>query len=97
MKKLLLVLFAFQFSLLASAQNDCEPFRAYIINNEYKLFLRIDLCHENIAVPGQELLGKEHLYYRSGREKEIFPWLNRTSLHLQIKILIIIIVNICTI
>ena len=73
MKKLLLVLFAFQFSLLASAQNDCEPFRAYIINNEYKLFLRIDLCHENIAVPGQELLGKLPGYL--GKKHNSFCWI----------------------
>ena len=73
MKKLILVLFVFQFSLLASAQNDCEPFRAYIINNEYKLFLRIDLCHENISVPGQELLGKLPGYL--GKKHNSFCWI----------------------
>jgi len=73
MKKLILVFFAFHFSLLASAQNDCDPFRAYLINNEYNLFLRIDLCEESITVPGQELLGKLPGFL--GKKRNSFCWI----------------------
>ena len=73
MKKLILVLFVFHFSLLASAQNDCTPFRAYLINNEYNLFIRIDLCEESITVPGQELLGKLPGYL--GKRNNSYCWL----------------------
>ena len=73
MKKLILVLFVFHFSLLASTQNDCAPFRAYLINNEYDLFIRIDLCEENITVPGQELLGKLPGYL--GKKNNSYCWL----------------------
>ena len=73
MKKLILVLFVFHFSLIASAQNDCVPFRAYLINNEYDLFIRIDLCEENITVPGQELLGKLPGYL--GKKNNSYCWL----------------------
>lgn len=73
MKKLILVLFVFHFSLIASAQNDCAPFRAYLINNEYDLFIRIDLCEESITVPGQELLGKLPGYL--GKKNNSYCWL----------------------
>ena len=73
MKKLILVLFVFHFTLLASAQNGCAPFRAYLINNEYNLFIRIDLCEESITVPGQELLGKLPGYL--GKRNNSYCWL----------------------
>ena len=73
MKKLILVIFVFHFSLLASAQNDCDPFRAYLINNEYNLFIRIDLCEESITVPGQELLGKLPGFL--GKKRNSFCWI----------------------
>ena len=73
MKKLILVLFVFHFSLLTSAQNDCAPFRAYLINNEYNLFIRIDLCEESITVPGQELLGQLPGFL--GKKRNSFCWI----------------------
>ena len=73
MKKLLMILFVFPLSFLpASAQNECDPFRAYLINNDYDLFLRIDFCEESISVPGQELYGNLPGYL--GRKHNSFCW-----------------------
>ena len=61
--------------LQAGAQKHTEskPFRAYLINNEYNLFIRIDLCEESITVPGQELLGKLPGYL--GKRNNSYCWL----------------------
>lgn len=73
MKKLLMILFVFPLSFLpASAQNECDPFRAYLINKDYDLFLRIDFCEESISVPGQELYGNLPGYL--GRKHNSFCW-----------------------
>ena len=73
MKKLLMILFVFPLSFLpASAQNECDPFRAHLINKDYDLFLRIDFCEESISVPGQELYGNLPGYL--GRKHNSFCW-----------------------
>ena len=56
MKKLFLISAACLFALLsASAQKTAKPFRAYLYNNEYEVFMRLDLYDESITVPGQDL------------------------------------------
>ena len=40
------------------AQESKKPFRAYLINKEYNVYLRIDFYQDNISVPGQDLYGK---------------------------------------
>ena len=73
MKKLITLLFTIHLSLMAaSAQTGCEPFRAYIINKEYQLFLRIDFCNESITIPGQELYGELPGYL--GKKHNSFCW-----------------------
>jgi hypothetical protein len=74
MKKLFLILIAFQMSLLSvSAQTTAKPFRAYIYNNEYEVFMRLDLYGESITVPGQELYGELPGYL--GKMHNSFCWL----------------------
>jgi hypothetical protein len=74
MKKLFLILIAFQMSLLSvSAQTTAKPFRAYIYNNEYDVFMRLDLYGESITVPGQELYGELPGYL--GKMHNSFCWL----------------------
>ena len=59
MKKLFLISAACLFALLsASAQKTAKPFRAYLYNNEYEVFMRLDLYDESITVPGQDLYGE---------------------------------------
>ena len=58
MKKLFLFSIVLHISLLSvSAQKNDRPFRAYLYNNEYEVFMRLDLYGESITVPGQELYG----------------------------------------
>ena len=73
MKKLLALALCCLSSIPLWAQNECEAFRAYLINNEYNLFIRIDLCEESITVPGQELLGKLPGYL--GKRNNSYCWL----------------------
>jgi hypothetical protein len=56
----------------ASAQTDQSSFRAYLINNEYEVYLRINFYDQNITVPGQELYGELPGYL--GKKKNSFCW-----------------------
>ena len=49
------------------AQSELKPFHAYIYNNDYEVYMKINLYEQDIEVPGQELygplpgfLGKKH-------------------------------------
>lgn len=55
------------------AQGSTEPFRAYLINKEYGVFLRINFYNEDITVPGQELYGKLPGYL--SKQHNSFCWL----------------------
>ena len=73
MKKLLFLLFTFHLSLLtAVAQSDSTTFRAYLINKEYDVYLRINFYDEDINVPGQELYGPLPGYL--GKNHNSFCW-----------------------
>ena len=73
MKKIItIIIFAFLLSP-ALAQENKEPFRAYLINKEYNVYLRINFYQENISVPGQELYGKLPGYL--SKQHNSFCWL----------------------
>lgn len=55
------------------AQESKGPFRAYLINKEYSVYLRIDFYHEDITVPGQDLYGKLPGYL--SKQHNSFCWL----------------------
>ena len=40
------------------AQGGGDAFRAYLYNNEYEVYLRINFYDQNVTVPGQELYGE---------------------------------------
>ena len=73
MKKLLILSFVCLTSIVLNAQNTSEPFRAYLINNEYDVFLKIDFYKQNITVPGQDLYGELPGYL--SKNKNSFCWL----------------------
>ena len=54
------------------AQSNNGPFRAYIYNNEFDVFLRINFYDQNINVPGQDLLGQVPGYL--GKKNNSFVW-----------------------
>lgn len=68
--RMLLGLLMVATSLLA--QEKGQSFRAYLINNEYEVFLRINLYDQDINVPGQELYGPLPGYL--GKMRNSFCW-----------------------
>lgn len=72
MKKLILTAW---FSLAVGAvfaQHDKRPFRAYLYNNEYEVYLHIDFYDQRITVPDQELYGELPGYL--GKKNNPFCW-----------------------
>ena len=59
-------------SLGMRAQSNSGPFRAYIYNNEFDVFLRINFYDQNINVPGQDLLGQ--VPGSLGKKNNSFVW-----------------------
>ena len=59
--------------LTTTAQEASGPFRAYLINKEYSIYLRIDFYRESITVPGQDLYGKLPGYL--SKQHNSFCWL----------------------
>lgn len=45
-------------SITASAQNTQGPFRAYLINKELDIVMRINFYQQDVTVPGQDLFGQ---------------------------------------
>ena len=73
MKKIItIIIFAFLLSPVF-AQESKKPFRAYLINKEYSVYLRIDFYQESISVPGQDLYGKLPGYL--SKQHNSFCWL----------------------
>ena len=59
MKRLLFIFITCQLALTtALAQGKEGPFHAYLYNNEYEVFLNINLYDKDVEVPGQELYGQ---------------------------------------
>ena len=50
-----------------------KPFRAYLYNNEYDVFLRINFYEQDVNVPGQDLFGQVPGYL--GKKNNSFAWL----------------------
>ena len=55
------------------AQSNNTPFRAYLSNNEYDVFIRINFYEQDITVPGQDLFGQLPGYL--GKKNNSFAWL----------------------
>ena len=73
MKKLFFILFTIHYSLFtAFAQSERTPFHAYLYNNEYEVYLKINLYDEDVEVPGQELYGPLPGYF--GKKHNSFCW-----------------------
>ena len=60
-------------AICVKAQSKNEPFRAYLYNNEYDVFLRINFYEQDVNVPGQDLFGQVPGYL--GKKNNSFAWL----------------------
>ena len=58
MKKTIATILLLLSLLQANAQEKSGPFRAYLFNKEYNVFLKIDFYKQDITVPGQDLYGE---------------------------------------
>ncbi|MDY4653279.1 MAG: hypothetical protein SO402_02805 [Prevotella sp.] len=59
------------------AQNENEPFKGYYYNDEYNIYLKIDLHSDGLIVPEHEMFGKLPGYL--GKKNNSFYWLITTK------------------
>ena len=70
-KNILLLISCMLAAIAVKAQTD-GPFRAYIYNNEYQVYMRINLYDQDVVIPGQELYG--NLPGFLGKQLNSFCW-----------------------
>ena len=73
MNKLIAISLLCLTTISVKAQSNNEPFRAYLSNNEYDVFLRINFYEQDVNVPGQDLFGQVPGYL--GKKNNSFTWL----------------------
>ena len=73
MNKLIAISLLCLTTISVKAQSNNEPFRAYLFNNEYDVFLRINFYEQDVNVPGQDLFGQVPGYL--GKKNNSFAWL----------------------
>ena len=64
MRKTVFILLAALLPLLAAAQEQ-RPFDVTISNDEYKIYIRLNLYDKDLSVPGQDVLGQVDGYFGS--------------------------------
>ena len=72
MRKFLIIILLAIVAKNGFAQKDRSAFRAYLYNNEYEVYLRINFYEQNITIPGQELYGELPGYL--GKKNNSFCW-----------------------
>lgn len=72
MKRLFTIIVTCLFAAATYAQKEHRPFRAYLFNKEYEIFMQINFYEQNINIPGQELYGPLPGYL--GKERNSFCW-----------------------
>jgi len=60
-------------STLCMGQSDGSPFKGYFHNDEYEVYLRLDIYGEGVNVPDHELFGALPGYL--GKKRNSFFWL----------------------
>ena len=55
------------------AQGSQDTFRAYLVNNKYEVYLRINFYEQNVTVPAHELYGELPGFL--GKKSNSFCWL----------------------
>ena len=73
MNKLIAISLLCLTTISVKAQSNNTPFRAYLSNNEYDVFIRINFYEQDLTVPGQDLFGQLPGYL--GKKNNSFAWL----------------------
>ncbi len=73
MKKCMILLLAVCLFSSLSAQEKGDSFRAYLYNNEYEIYLRINFYDQDVKVPGQEIYGELPGFL--GKKYNSFCWI----------------------
>ena len=74
MKRLIIALFAIAMpSMKMVAQGELKPFAGYFINEEYNIYLKIDLHGDGLEVPEHEMFGLLPGYL--GKKNNNFYWI----------------------
>lgn len=68
MRKYILISLLSLVSLLSAAQEE-RPFDATINNDEYKIYIKMNLYDKDIVMPGQEVLGQVDGYIGSSQSR----------------------------
>ncbi len=72
MRRNILTIMALLLATTVAAQTDSTAFRAYLYNQEYKVFMRISFHQQDIIIPGQDILGPQPGYM--GKDGYTFCW-----------------------
>ena len=72
MKRIILPTLIALATVSAHAQEASKPFKAYLYNDEYEIFLRINFHDKDIKIAGQEVYGELPGYL--GRKGNSFCW-----------------------
>ena len=72
-KKIILSVILMLTANILWAQTSHENFRAYLVNNKYEVYLRINFYDQNVNVPGHELYGELPGFL--GKKNNSFCWL----------------------
>ena len=88
MRKLFATILFGLVSMLSAAQ-DARPFDATVSNDEYKIYIRMNFYDRDVAVPGQDVLGRLDGYI--GSSQSINKWMivssrliNKTSAEIEV-------------
>ena len=79
MRRILLLLLTMVSVIIGTAQNvkSEKVFHTYIYNDEYKVYMDINLYDANISVPGQDVFGMVSGYFGALRDSR--KWLVTVS------------------
>ena len=72
MRRILLMALLGMVIIGCRAQESGKSFRAYLINNQYNVYMRINFYDQNITIPGQELYGELPGFL--GKQRNSFCW-----------------------
>ncbi|MBP5409419.1 MAG: hypothetical protein J6Y46_04590 [Prevotella sp.] len=77
MKRTVILILIGLISVSSFAQREKDVFKAYLYNDEYEVYLRINFYDKNVKIPGQELYGDLPGYL--GRKNHSFCWVMVSS------------------